>query len=125
MIHLDTNFLISAAVPSSLEARRLATWLRRAEPIATSAIAWAEFLCGPVTTIDIEAAATLAGEPIPFGADDSVIAARLFNTGGRRRGSLRDCMIAATALNDGAALATNNPADFQRFVAMGLVLAKR
>lgn len=58
-----------------------------------------------------------------FTRDDAETAARLFNESGRRRGSLTDCMIAAAALADGAAVATANPADFQRLHDFGVKLA--
>jgi len=87
-----------------------------------SAIAWAEFLCGPVEEPHGELAAQLVSEHVAFTEDDAPVAARLFNTSGRRRGSLLDCMIAAIALRADAALATVNPSDFRRFEAEGLTL---
>jgi len=60
------------------------------------------------------------GEPVPFSSQDAEISARLFNLAGRRRGSLADCMVAATALRNDAALATANAADFAGFETAGL-----
>jgi predicted nucleic acid-binding protein len=124
VIHLDTSYLIRALVPRSIEERRLRAWLRRHEPVRVSSIAWAEFLCGPVTAPVIEEVAEVVGEPAPFDAVDAILAAELFNAAGRRRGSLLDCMIAATALRADAMLATSNPADFRRFASFGLGLAE-
>ncbi len=123
MTHLDTSFLIQALVPGSGADRQLRSWLRQGEPLAVSCIAWAELLCGPLEDGDLELAARIVPERVPFDEDDAVRAARLFDLGGRRRGSLADCMIAASALRRGAVLATANRRDFARFAGAGLVLA--
>lgn len=87
-----------------------------------SSVAWTEFLCGPVQAHEVELAARLLPDPIPFLAEDAAEAARLFNSSGRRRGSLIDCMIAAVALRAEGVLATANRKDFQRLDAYGLTL---
>jgi predicted nucleic acid-binding protein len=120
MIHLDTGFLINALRRGSAEDRRLRGWLAQSQPIGTSVVSWAEFLCGPVDGHDVELAARVVDEPVALLARDARVAAELFNLAGRRRGSLNDCMIAATALRAGAAVATTNPANFRRFEPAGL-----
>ncbi len=122
MIQLDTSFLIRALVRDSLQDRKLRQWLRAGDTLGISAIAWAEFLCGPVETPHVELATQVVPERIPFTEEDAGLAARLFNEYGRRRGSLADCMIAATAVRAKASLATANPSDFRRFEASGLTL---
>ena len=120
MIHLDTGFLISALRRGSAEDRRLREWLAQSQPIGISAVGWAEFLCGPVDVHDVELAARVVDEPVALLASDAGMAAELFNLAGRRRGSLNDCMIAATALRAGASVATTNLTDFRRFEPAGL-----
>jgi predicted nucleic acid-binding protein len=115
MIHLDTSFLIRALVPGSPQDRRLREWLRSGERLHISAIGWTEFLCGPVEPQHIELAGRVVSERLDFTEEGAVLAAELFNRSGRRRGSLTDCMIAATALRHEAQLATVNPDDFRRF----------
>lgn len=122
-IHLDTNFLITALRPGTPEEAKVFTWRREGRRIRLSAVAWSEFLCGPVSGREAQAASGLFGEPIAFEAIDATIAARLFNITGRRRSSHGDCMIAATALRAGALLATNNLTDFRPFVPFGLLTA--
>ncbi len=123
MIHLDTSFLIRALVPDSPEHRSLQLWLGEGSEFAMSAICWAEFLCGPVEEEHVELVSRIVNERVPFLAEDASGAARLFNLSGRRRGSLVDCMIAATALRAGATLASSNPRDFERLAAAGLRMA--
>lgn len=123
LMHLDTNFLIKALVPGSREDRRLRHWLGQGTDISMSSIAWAEFLCGPVSQEDRQHARTVVGTPLPLVEAEAVQAAELFNVGGRRRGSLPDSLIAASAMKAGATLATSNTGDFRRFERAGLKLA--
>ena len=123
MIHLDTSFLIRALVRGSPEDARLREWIRANEPLGMSAIAWAEFLCGPVDETVLSLASAVVARRFQFTEETATMAARLFNGSGRRRGTMIDCMIAATALVEEAAVATSNPDDFSRFEAFGLALA--
>ncbi len=122
MIHLDTSFLISALDRGSPQDYSLRLWVKEGETLAMSAVAWSEFLCGPLTRSELELAERIVGKHREFTSDHAVIAARLFNETGRRRGSLPDCMIAASAIADGAAVATANEPDFRRFEDAGLTL---
>lgn len=120
MIFIDTNFLIAALIPQSPEDIRLRMWLAAGEPLSVNVIVWAEFLCGPVTTDHGRLASVLFPTPESLLREDAVRAAELFNATGRRRGSLADCLIAATCLRLNAAIATRNLADFRPFEPMGL-----
>ena len=120
MIHLDTNFLIASLTPSTAESRQVSQWLGAGETIGLSVIIWAEFLCGPVTPQQTALASAAFPDPVALIPQDAVRAAELFNATGRRRGSLADCLIAATCLRLGASIATNNIQDLQRFTPMGL-----
>ena len=122
MIHLDTSFLIHALVPSSRADQRLRKWLRGGEDLAMSSVAWTEFLCGPVGDRAIETVPAMLHEIAAYTAIDAETAAQLFNLGGRRRGTLVDCMIAAVAIRAGAALATSTPKDFERLAPQGLTI---
>lgn len=86
------------------------------------AIAWTEFLCGPLQPEQIELARRIVTERIDFSEQDAHRAAEMFNTAGRRRGMLADCMIAACARERNAMLATLNREDFQIFESSGLRL---
>ncbi|MGH7812701.1 MAG: type II toxin-antitoxin system VapC family toxin [Candidatus Binataceae bacterium] len=120
IIHLDTSFLIRALRRGSVEDRELHRWLAAKAELAVSAVAWSEFLCGPLDARQLELANAIVGNPVPFAGEDARIAAELFNGSGRRRGSFVDCMIAAAAIRAEASLATANRADFQKFVNLRL-----
>ncbi|MGH9332772.1 MAG: PIN domain-containing protein [Vicinamibacteria bacterium] len=120
---MDTNFLIRGLVSGTPQDASLREWLRSGEVVAMSAIGWAEFLCGPLDSPWEEVAGRIVTERVPVLEEDAAVAARLFNDSGRRRGSLADCLIAATALRFAAPLATTNVSDFRRFESLGLRLA--
>ena len=123
MIHLDTNYLIGLAVRGSSPAQNVDKWLAGGEPVAASALAWTEFLNGPVSADEIALVESVIEENlVPFEKRTAVLAARLFNPAGRKRGSRFDCLIAATAILANAELATENKNDFTPFVPFGLKL---
>jgi predicted nucleic acid-binding protein len=123
MIHLDTNFLINALQPGTSEESKVNAWLNNNEALGTSAVAWAELLCGPLSTRDEPIARQMFSHVDLLSGADAEMAARLFNQTGRRSRSLADCMIAAVAIRCGARLATVNTSDFRPFVQHGLALA--
>ena len=122
MIHLDTNFLVDALVPTSKQSLLLTAWLENGHELGMSSVAWGEFLCGPV----VENAVFLSRQIIPvlenLTGDDAELAARLFNQSGRRSKSFADCSIAAVAMRCNAGLASGNRADFEPLISFGLKL---
>ena len=116
--------LIGLPVKGSVVALEVEGWLAAGKLLAASAIAWTEFLNGPVTPLEVSRAeAVLQSRIIPFGQGEAALAAELFNQTGRRRGSRFDCLIAATAILAQAEVATVNESDFKVFVSHGLKLA--
>lgn len=97
-------------------------WLEDGESLGMSTVAWTEFLCGPLAEDQREIATRVVSQRVAFLEEDSVTSAHLFNETGRRRGSLIDCMIAASALRAREPLATANGDDFRRFAAFGLAI---
>jgi predicted nucleic acid-binding protein len=74
-------------------------WLATGQSLAAGAVAWTEFLNGPVSPLEVSRTeAVLQSRIVPFGRPEAVLAAELFNKTGRRRGSRFDCLIAATAM---------------------------
>jgi len=122
VICLDTNYLINGLTAGTTEARELVAWIQAGELLITPMPAWLEFLCGPVTLVQVTTMRAFLREIIVFDEAQAREAARLFNAVGRKRSLRVDSMIAGTATLAGARLATANRADFAPFVARGLQL---
>jgi predicted nucleic acid-binding protein len=123
VVDLDTSFLIEAMHPDTAEAVLLAGWLAAGETVEVSAVAWGEFLCGPLLENHEETARRMLPDVRAFDKIDAERAAELFNLSGRRSKSYADCCIAACAIRAGARLATSNEDDFKRMLPHGLQLA--
>jgi predicted nucleic acid-binding protein len=130
LIHLDNDYL--AKLPEvGGEYRDVQKWILNQHPIATSAIAWNEFLRGATNSgrSKAEKAAVkdlLSAGIVPFDEESADMAAYLFNQIQRPTGSqikLRmDCLIAASAIASKAILATRNVSHFRLFVPYQLEL---
>ena len=122
MICLDTNYLILGLVPTSQESQEIIAWTLAGEILVTPMTAWYEFLCGPVSPLQIAAIRAFLSDILPFDEPQAIAAAHLFNATGRKRGLRVDAMIAGAAVTAGAPLATNNRRDFALFEPHGLKL---
>jgi predicted nucleic acid-binding protein len=123
-ILLDTNYLICGLVEDASESELLKQWYGSGRSLITSSVAWYEFLCGPVTESQIEVIRAFLKGPKIIGFDENMAsrAAWLYNQMGRPRKLRVDIMIAATAIETGAQLATANTDDFDSMVPFGLKL---
>src|SRR6266853_6484419 len=119
MIHLDTNFPIDALVPGSAQDAQLTGWLGAGETLGISAIAWGEFLCGPLSPAAEALARRLFPDAVALERTDAEKAAELFNLAGRRSKSYTDCCIGAVAIRAQAPLATSNRDDFTPMIPQG------
>ena len=122
-IHLDTNYLIDVAAGRSPQVRRIEQWVHEGIAIEVGAVAWSEFLCGPLLDFELEYTRALVSTIVDFNGDQASLAADLFNLTQRRTRTHADCMIAAQAIRREAALATRNKEDFNSFTKYGLALA--
>lgn len=50
MIHLDANYLVDALVSGSQAEAKIVNLMSAGEQLVMSAVAWGEFLCGPLTS---------------------------------------------------------------------------
>lgn len=123
-LHLDADVLIHALTPGHGMREQLRHWSGQGRSLAVSALAWSEFVCGPVSITAVRAwARLLDGAIVPLNAAMAEQAALLFNITGRRSHSLPACIIAASAMIGGAELVTLRQVDYAPFLPHGLVLA--
>jgi hypothetical protein len=54
MIHLDTNYLIGLLVKGSPQVLHVDGWLAAGQSLAAGAVAWTEFLNGPVSPLEVK-----------------------------------------------------------------------
>ena len=124
VVELDSNFLVAVLEPGGSQSEMLQAWAQRGVRIQISAIAWSEYLCGPLDPAVVPLARKLVNSVEAFTERDAELASELFNGTGRRSRSHVDCMIAAHAIRRDAALATLNVRDFRPFEKFALKLAK-
>jgi predicted nucleic acid-binding protein len=122
---LDTNALIALSDSSHPLFLLIEERLREGWTAVTDAVAWHEYVRGPLLEEDRERALLVVEQRV------SVVtramaekAAEFFNATGRRRGSTADCLIAAACLRGDAELVTANEIDFLPFVSCGLRLCQ-
>lgn len=125
LIELDSNFLIAALGENSRASAHLEHWLRVGGAVQISAVAWSEYLCGPLDETQVRTARKLVHTIEVFTEEDAELAAELFNKTGRRSRSHVDCMIASHAIRRDAVLATLNLQDFRHFEKFRLKLTQR
>ncbi|MDP9290789.1 MAG: PIN domain-containing protein [Verrucomicrobiota bacterium] len=122
-LHLDTNALIALADPALPLFQLARERIGAGDLPATCAVAWHEFVRGPASKRDVaHADEVLEGRIVAVDREAAEKAAALFRKTGSRRASTADCLIAAVAIQAGAALLTANREDFIRFESDGLRL---
>ena len=115
LVEFDSNFLVAVLGAGGSQSEALQRWVRAGARIQISAIAWSEYLCGPLEPALVPVARRLLSSVEPFTEEDAELASELFNRTGCRPRSHVDCMIAAHAIRRRAVLATLNIRDFRRF----------
>ncbi|MFY9972626.1 MAG: type II toxin-antitoxin system VapC family toxin [Chromatiaceae bacterium] len=124
MIHFDTNALIALPFLAK-DGHSVITRVAAGEEAGVSAVAWYEFLIGPVDDEEVSLAlAFVRGNILAIDQESAQVAAGLYNKAGRRRTLKTDALIAAVAIRANATLLTLNTDDFRPFVPFGLKLAQ-
>jgi predicted nucleic acid-binding protein len=114
IVHVDTSALIDALTGPRRSLPRLTAIVQEGHRLAMSSLVYFEWKRGPRSRPELAAQeAILPTESVvAFEAAAAVVAADFYRRLSRPRGREIDLAIAACALNQGAALWTLNPADF-------------
>ncbi|MFM7179937.1 MAG: type II toxin-antitoxin system VapC family toxin [Verrucomicrobiales bacterium] len=124
-LHLDTNAIIALGDPSHAFFRAVEKCLEEGGSVCTDAVAWHEYIRGPVQPAEAaRALLILENRVVELTRRTAETAAILFNATGRRRASTADCLIAASCMAEDATLLTQNVEDFKPFASHGLKIAR-
>ncbi len=124
-LHLDTNALIALADSGERLVHRVRERVLLGVLPEASAVAWHEFVRGPLMPDELLRVERVLGARIqPVTRSTAELAARLFNATGRRRASTADCFVAASAIESEAELLTADREDFKLFQPYGLHLSE-
>ena len=124
-LHLDTNALIALSDPTHPLFLRVERRLEEGWTVGTDAVAWHEYVRGPLLQEDRERALRVIENRVSaLTRGIAEKAAELFNATGRRRASTAECLIAAACLREEAEMVTDNMDDFALFIGHGLRLCE-
>lgn len=114
IVHLDTSFLVASIVPPQTSHQDLLKLYERGYRARLSTVVLYEWERGPRTEDQIATCRELFpfAEIVDFTIQAAERAAAIYRELRRPRGREIDIMIAACAIEDGAAIKTLNPDDF-------------
>jgi predicted nucleic acid-binding protein len=123
IIHIDTSALVDALTGPRRSLGTLIDLTERGHRIGLSSIVLYEWLRGPRTRAELSAQEELfpSERAAAFGAAEAAIASSLYKKVSRARGREIDLAVAASAIANGAAIWTLNPADFRDIPDLRLV----
>jgi len=115
IIHIDTSALVDALTGPRRSLDTLIDLTERGHRLGLSSIVLYEWLRGPRTRAELSAQEELfpSERAAVFGAAEAAIASGLYKKVPRARGREIDLAVAASAIANGAAIWTLNPADFR------------